>query len=1108
MSADTESLSSLENLLNEFFHGETVNDRKRQIEDILNNFCLQDGAWRQCIFFLNNTSNDYVLMYSLSIFETIVTQRWHGTQGNDKQHIRKFLYDYLMTHYIKVPAFIRNKLIKVLVNIGRYDWPMFYPMFFSNIMQLLQNGDTTLLGVIALQMVSEEFISPREDLSMSRRLELRECLLQHLPSALETLTELLNTILMKFKRVTQTVTPPPSPNDQSSHQSSSHHTTTIIGVENSAANTPLDRNTEELCTNIFTCLAQYISWLPLSRFITPALVGKIFSFAEFACRISSNATIKDSSCQIGVYAMSCINEILAKKFVPAEYEAFLLQMFQQTFNLLQIISKGAPQMTVHALENLDDNYIDKFTEFLNLFVGNHFKRFEPNHHFPTVELLYLLLKYTMVQKNVEMFVSCLDIWNIVLDYLIDNVTSCITVNFKTAAIKKYRQCLIDLLIDLLKKLQFRANEDWLSEINMDKLNADNETEWEMFLKPCIDIVEKLSILVPEETFSNCSEIFKGNVDVYFGISVVINDNSLQVPNENLKNMHISMLDLSTFFRIMGRLSSLFTDEVNFDNRLDQCKTLIKLLIRGAMFGSFYKTYSLTVQNQISDDLVEVHSQAIACVQAYSYWLSKCNTICQNEHLLAEEFRSIIASILEVISSLFTSGIPIKISTASAHLLLSITSTVRPTFFLVIEQGQKIFKDHEKLLECPIDIQVLVFRALSDVLILPWASIGDASQNWEARTNSHKDLTSSLCKTLVGIPDASILSNNLQEHTKWKNIIKHTCQIFTAMVESASGESKKARNIVYNSIRDVITLYVKIIPVYVTETDVADSILKFLSICVKGLKIQMGATTVEELIASLLNHLKRDQMIVEVVKCNNSSGINTIEIFLKMLEMIVQEPDPSFKSLLPQVISFGLDHMLPTLNEDSVPDLRLSTLELFHQVLFHNWRYFFKSNVISRMSGEDQLQNDEQFLAVLKVFGQPLVENDIRLFRKSIEILESLNSKYRLYEKSIFQSTMLYSFLQVLLNVLIQKSHDLLQEEIINAVFSMVSSNFDAFFLQFIPNFLMNISLLTDHQRTQLHENYERHQDIPSFTVSLQQFTGDIRYLQNINCSLPPGTIQF
>lgn len=71
--------------------------------------------------------------------------------------------------------------------------------------------------------------------------------------------------------------------------------------------------------------------------------------------------------------------------------------------------------------------------------------------------------------------------------------------------------------------------------------------------------------------------------------------------------------------------------------------------------------------------------------------------------------------------------------------------------------------------------------------------------------------------------------------------------------------------------------------------------------------------------------------------------------------------------------------------------------------------------------------------------------------------------------------MLSSFLQVLLNALIQKSHNLLSEEIIQAVFNMVASNFDGYFLQFVPNYLMNINDLTDHQRLQLHENYKRFQ---------------------------------
>ena len=71
--------------------------------------------------------------------------------------------------------------------------------------------------------------------------------------------------------------------------------------------------------------------------------------------------------------------------------------------------------------------------------------------------------------------------------------------------------------------------------------------------------------------------------------------------------------------------------------------------------------------------------------------------------------------------------------------------------------------------------------------------------------------------------------------------------------------------------------------------------------------------------------------------------------------------------------------------------------------------------------------------------------------------------------------MLSSFLDVLLKVLIHKTHNLLQEEIIRAVHNMVERNFDVYFVQFIPHFLMNMVGLTDHQKSQLHQNYKRHQ---------------------------------
>ena len=51
----------------------------------------------------------------------------------------------------------------------------------------------------------------------------------------------------------------------------------------------------------------------------------------------------------GVSAMSCINELLSKNCVPVEFEEFLLKLFQQTFQLLQRITKDTG---AQAVENL------------------------------------------------------------------------------------------------------------------------------------------------------------------------------------------------------------------------------------------------------------------------------------------------------------------------------------------------------------------------------------------------------------------------------------------------------------------------------------------------------------------------------------------------------------------------------------------------------------------------------------------------------------------------------------------------------------------------------------------------------------------------------------
>ncbi len=68
--------------------------------------------------------------------------------------------------------------------------------------------------------------------------------------------------------------------------------------------------------------------------------------------------------------------------------------------------------------------------------------------------------------------------------------------------------------------------------------------------------------------------------------------------------------------------------------------------------------------------------------------------------------------------------------------------------------------------------------------------------------------------------------------------------------------------------------------------------------------------------------------------------------------------------------------------------------------------------------------------------------------------------------------MLYQFLNVLIQVLVHKSHDLLQEEIAISVYTMASVNFDGFYSTFLPQFLTTCDGLDANQKTILGQNFK------------------------------------
>ncbi|XP_076408149.1 exportin-6 isoform X2 [Peromyscus maniculatus bairdii] len=1167
MASEEASLRALESLMTEFFHDCTTNERKREIEELLNNFAQQVGAWRFCLFFLSSTRNDYVMMYSLTVFENLINKMWLGVPSQDKMEIRSCLPKLLLAHHKTLPYFIRNKLCKVIVDIGRQDWPMFYHDFFTNILQLIQSPVTTPLGLIMLKTTSEELACPREDLSVARKEELRKLLLDQVQTVLGLLTGILETVWDKHS--VTAATPPPSPTSGESGDLLSN----LLQSPSPAKLLPqpvpvLDVESEYVCSLALECLAHLFSWIPLSASITPSLLTTIFHFARFGCdtRARKMASVNGSSqnCvlgqergRLGVLAMSCINELMSKNCVPMEFEEYLLRMFQQTFYLLQKLTKDNNAHTVKSrLEELDESidkerpsclhmlikvyvtayincvvltcpgsevraercleaesYIEKFTDFLRLFVSVHLRRIESYSQFPVVEFLTLLFKYTFHQPTHEGYFSCLDIWTLFLDYLTSKIKS--RLGDKEAVLNRYEDALVLLLTEVLNRIQFRYNQAQLEELDDETLDDDQQTEWQRYLRQSLEVVAKVMELLPTHAFSTLFPVLQDNLEVYLGLQqFVVTSGSgprLNITAENdCRRLHCSLRDLSSLLQAVGRLAEYFTGDV-FAARFNDALTVVERLVKVTLYGSQIKLYNIetAVPSVLKPDLIDVHAQSLAALQAYSHWLAQ---YCSEAHRQnTQQFVTLISTTMDAITPLISTKVQDKLLLSACHLLVSLATTVRPVFLISIPAVQKVFNSiidasAQRLAD---KAQVLVCRALSNTLLLPWPNLPESEQQWPLRSVNHASLISALSRDYHSLKPSAAAPQSKVPLGDTKVIIHQTLSVLEDIVENISGESTKSRQICYQSLQESVQVSLALFPAFIHQSDVTDEMLSFFLTLFRGLRVQMGVPFTEQIIQTFLNMFTREQL-AESILHEGSTGCRVVEKFLKILQVVVQEPGQVFKPFLPSIIALCMEQVYPIIAERPSPDVKAELFELLFRTLHHNWRYFFKSTVLASVQrgiAEEQMENEPQFSAIMQAFGQSFLQPDIHLFKQNLFYLETLNTKQKLYHKKIFRTTMLFQFVNVLLQVLVHKSHDLLQEEIGIAIYNMASVDFDGFFAAFLPEFLTSCDGVDANQKNVLGRNFKMDRDLPSFTQNVHRLVNDLRYYRLCNDSLPPGTVK-
>ena len=126
-----------------------------------------------------------------------------------------------MKRHMNIPSYVRNKAIKLIVDIAASDWPHFNPDFFEQILNLLRRKETLVLGLSMLLITSEELATPRDSVSSARKEELKRLLNSLVPVVLSNMASVLETLMSYFRGRDTTreqssgpqtsSTPPPSP---------------------------------------------------------------------------------------------------------------------------------------------------------------------------------------------------------------------------------------------------------------------------------------------------------------------------------------------------------------------------------------------------------------------------------------------------------------------------------------------------------------------------------------------------------------------------------------------------------------------------------------------------------------------------------------------------------------------------------------------------------------------------------------------------------------------------------------------------------------------------------------------------------------------------------
>ncbi|XP_046438149.1 exportin-6-like [Daphnia pulex] len=1120
MDGSSSSLATLELYVNELFSGNANKEQIEKIHQALDNFSRQKGAWKDALYFLSQTTNPQTAMYSLTVLEGVITKGWTGLSNGEQVELRTTLYHWLLEKHQFAPYFIRNKAVQLVVHIARSDWPQKYPDFFSDVLMQVSSSSSssTILGLLFLQTTSEELGTPRDGLLSSRKAELKQRLLQLIPQILAILTGLLQSIWEK-RAHSITSTPPPSPTNPLPPESSSPHHQNLSTGNNSSSQS-LNSEAEPVARLVLQCLTHFFTWIPLSSHVTPQLMELIFRFVGMGTEELQPMMSTSNELSVPVVALGTVNEILYKNCVPAEFENFVVLLFNNCCIILHHFVNNLNN--VHLPQQPRPQFLEKLVELVHLLVSNHLRRLEGRllPQFSVPQFLSLFFSFTFEQADWGRYASCLDTWQVFLNYVkqSSNINGSQPIFNGDSLASRYQDSLVTLSEHVLRKTLFASNITQLEELDDEAIDGNMETERQKIQHQSIEIFVTAGELVRNQTLSLLNEPFQRCTSAYLSLTSLstTNNNIVRIESKDqLKEMLVLFKDLAMLIQLVGRLSELHTGP-DYCTHFEVGKSLVQKLVDLASYGSVVSNLNFVgiPADELKSTLSLVHAHVLSSLQAWCHWISMWAHGDGPKEPVNSLVSALVASAIDVFSPSWcnmraTAGSVKennreKVYQAGLQLLSSVVNVIRTADLWTCPSWMEVFHSVYEISYLPPAIHRELMRCVLGSAIVTWRNCTTEEQHWEERQSRLQltlDRATQATRILVQELGREPLTPFL---VQGKSVVISTLALLADLAGLVRDETTASKAALFSVLGPWIEPTLILLSYYIHDSEVTEAIFQLYVAIFDSLLSQLGIGRAEKAVQTFLEIFKQ-QNIQEILQHDNVHGIRAVEQLLRILQIVIQEPGNTFKRFLPNTLSLCLDHIHPCILQVNSPDIKETFYHLLTLILRHHWRSFFKGSVLMTYGSRDldraeQMDNRPQFIAIMTSYGQSFLMPDITIFKQNLEALDNLQSKWKLYHKSVFRDGIASQFISTLLNVLTNGSHELLREEIGLAIYAMASPDFEAFFQQLLPDYLLSCQGIEDYQRIALKSSFTNDTDLPSFTQNVHRLTNDLRCFRSTNIS--------